>query len=385
MVTTTETIVREDPYTEAYKRGLFESVFGLVNQQMGFEQVPTGQTDAAGNPIYENRPIVDPETGQAIGPAYAPTYQVAGRTPYQQQARDLLQENLGAYMPYIQGGLGTIQRGQGLYEQAAQLAGGTRGDPYKYQEQGSKAIQGGMDLFQPGTLEDPTSGISAFFNPYEDAVVGQVQQDFDQARRLSDMNQAASAVGSGAYGGSRAAIAEQEARRNLNREELNALGQLRQTGYTQALDAASQAQEAQQRRALTGGSYLGNLGSTFGQLGQRDVELLGSLGQGISGLGVQEADLGRTATNLLRGDISALSGFGGQEQMLQQNVLDAMRQTNVERQQLPFQSYGYLSDVLNRVPTNESTMKTNTSPQQSGLGQAIGYGIAGLGALAGVA
>jgi hypothetical protein len=85
-------------------------------------------------------------------------------------------------------------------------------------------------LVQPGTLEDPTSGISAFFNPYEDAVVGQVQQDFDQARRLSDMNQAASAVGSGAYGGSRAAIAEQEARRNLNREELNALGQLRQTG-----------------------------------------------------------------------------------------------------------------------------------------------------------
>jgi hypothetical protein len=154
-----------------------------------------------------------------------------------------------------------------MYEQAAQLAGETREDPYLYQQAGAQAIQGGMDLFQPGTLEDPTSGISAFFNPYEDAVVGQVQQDFDQARRLSDMNQAASAVGSGAYGGSRAAIAEQEARRNLNREELNALGQLRQTGYTQALDAASQAQEAQQRRALTGGSYLGNLGNTFGQLG----------------------------------------------------------------------------------------------------------------------
>ena len=130
---------------------------------------------------------------------------------------------------------------------------------------------------------------------------------------------------------------------------------------------------------------MGNLGSTFGQLGQRDIELLGNLGQGISGLGVQEANLGTTTSNLLRGDISALSGFGGQEQLLQQNVLDAMRQTNVERQQLPFQSYGYLSDVLSRVPSNQSTMATTTSPQQSGLGQAIGYGIAGLGALAGVA
>ena len=385
MVTTTETIVREDPYTEAYKRGLFQSVFDLVNQQMGFQTVDTGRTDEAGNPILESRPIVDPATGQAIGPAYAPTYQVAGRTPYQQQARDLLQENLGAYMPYIQGGLGTIQRGQGLFEQAAQLAGETREDPYGYQEVASKAIQGGMEAFTPGTLEDPTSGISAFFNPYEEAVVGQVQEDFDKARRVSDIGQAAQAVGAGAFGGSRAAVTQQEALRNLDEAELRALGQLRQQGYGQALQAAQGAQEAQQRRALTGGSYLGNLGSTFGQLGQRDIELLGNLGQGISGLGVQEANLGSTASNLLRGDISALSGFGGQEQLLQQNVLDAMRQTNVERQQLPFQSYGYLSDVLSRVPSNQSTMATTTSPQQSGLGQAIGYGIAGLGALAGVA
>jgi len=385
MVTTTETIVREDPYTEAYKRGLFQSVFDLVNQQMGFETVDTGRTDEAGNPILESRPIVDPETGQAIGPAYAPTYQVAGRTPYQQQARDLLQENLGAYMPYIQGGLGTIQRGQGLFEQAAQLAGETREDPYGYQEVASKAIQGGMEAFTPGTLEDPTSGISAFFNPYEEAVVSQVQEDFDKARRVSDIGQAAQAVGAGAFGGSRAAVTQQEALRNLDEAELRALGQLRQQGYGQALQAAQGAQEAQQRRALTGGSYLGNLGSTFGQLGQRDIELLGNLGQGISGLGVQEANLGSTASNLLRGDISALSGFGGQEQLLQQNVLDAMRQTNLERQQLPFQSYGYLSDVLSRVPSNQSTMATTTSPQQSGLGQAIGYGIAGLGALAGVA
>lgn len=385
MVTTTETIVREDPYTEAYKRGLFESVFDLVNQQMGFERVDTGRTDEAGNPIYESRQIVDPETGQPIGPAYAPTYQVAGRTPYQQQARDLLQENLGAYMPYIQGGLGTIQRGQGLFEQAAQLAGETREDPYGYQEAASKAIQGGMEAFTPGTLEDPTSGISAFFNPYEEAVVGQVQEDFDRARRVSDIGQAAQAVGAGAFGGSRAAVTQQEAIRNLDEAELRALGQLRQQGYGQALEAAQGAQEAQQRRALTGGSYLGNLGSTFGQLGQRDVELLGNLGQGIAGLGQDEAALGTTASNLLRGDISALSGFGGQEQLLQQNVLDAMRQTNVERQQLPFQSYGYLSDVLSRVPSNQSTMGTTTTPQQSGLGQAIGYGIAGLGALAGVA
>ena len=384
MVTTTESIVREDPYTEAYKRGLFESVFDLVNQQMGFERKDTGRVDEAGNPIYESKQITDPVTGQPVGPAYAPPYQVAGFTPEQRQARSLLQENLGGFMPYIQGGLGSIQRGGGLYEQAAALAGETREDPYLFQEAGSRSIEGGMDAFAPGTLDDPSSGISAFFNPYEDQVVGQVQEDFDRARRMEEAIQARQAVGSGAFGGSRAAVTEQEALRNINREELNALAKMRQTGYAGALEAAGNAFENQQRRALTGGSYWGNLGSTFGQLGQRDVELLGNLGTNFSNIGTTEADLGSTATNLMRGDVSALSGFGGQGQIQEQNILDAIRNTNLERQQFPFQQLGYLSDVLNRVPANQSTMSTSTPPQQSGLGQAIGYGIAGLGALAGV-
>lgn len=376
-VLTQETVVREDPYTEAYKRGLFESVFGLVNQQMGFEQVPTGQYDAAGNPIVETRPIMD-TSGRPVGPAYAPTQQVAGMSPMQQQARALLQENLGAGQDYVQGGLGSVMRGGQLYEQAAQQAAGTSpADPYGFQQRAATAIEGGMEAFDP-------SGIEAFFNPYEDQVVQQVQQDFDRARRMQEAQSAAQAVGSGAFGGSRAAIAEQEALRNLNRAELDAIGQLRQQGFGAAMTAAQNAQENQQRRALTGGSYLGNLGSTFGQLGQRDVELLGNLGRGIADLGGAQADLGVTATNLMRGDVSALSSLGGQDQMQQQGVLDAIRQTNVERQQFPFQQFGYLSDVLNRVPTNESTMQTNTSPQQSGIGQAISYGIAGLGALAGV-
>ena len=375
-VLTQETVVREDPYTEAYKRGLFESVFGLVNQQMGFEQVPTGKYDAAGNPIVETRPIMD--GGRPVGPAYAPTQQVAGMSPMQQQARALLQENLGAGQDYLRGGLGSVMRGGQLYEQAAQQAMGTSpADPYGFQQRAATAIEGGLEAFNP-------SGIEAFFNPYEDQVVQQVQQDFDRARRMQEAQSAAQAVGSGAFGGSRAAIAEQEALRNLNRAELDAIGQLRQQGFNTAMNTAQTAQENQQRRALTGGSYLGNLGSTFGQLGQRDVELLGNLGRGIADLGGAQADLGVTATNLMRGDVSALSSLGGQDQMQQQGVLDAIRQTNVERQQFPFQQFGYLSDVLNRVPINESTMLTNTYPQQSGIGQAISYGIAGLGALAGV-
>ena len=379
----TEQVVREDPYTEAYKRGLFESTFDLTNQRLGFNRVDTGAKDAAGNPIYRNDPLKDAE-GNLLGPDYAPDYQVAGLSPEQRQAQALLQNNLGGFMPSMQAGLGSIQQGAGMYNQAAQLAGETREDPYGFQQTAAQGFEGSTGMYAPGTLADPTSGISSFFNPFEDAVVGTVQDDFNKARRMEEINQASSAIGSGAYGGSRAAVTEQEALRNLNQEELRALAEMRGAGYTQALDASQNAFQQQQQRAQTAATGIGNLGNTYGQLAQRDAELMGNIGSGIATLGQNEAALGSDAYGLMRGDVSALSGFGGQNQLLQQQILDAQRNTNVERQNFGMGQYGGLSDILNRVPTNSSTMRTTSSPQQSGTAQAISYGIAGLAGLAGV-
>ena len=58
---------------------------------------------------------------------------------------------------------------------------------------------------------------------------------------MQEAQSAAQAVGSGAFGGSRAAIAEQEALRNLNRAELDAIGQLRQQGFNTAMNTAQTA------------------------------------------------------------------------------------------------------------------------------------------------
>ena len=379
----TEQVVREDPYTEAYKRGLFESTFDLTNQRLGFNRVDTGDKDAAGNPIYRNDPLLDAD-GNLLGPDYAPAYQVAGLSPEQRQAQALLQNNLGGYMPSMQAGLGSIQQGAGMYNQAAQLAGETREDPYGFQQTAAQGFEGSTGMYAPGTLADPTSGISSFFNPYEDAVVGTVQDDFNKARRMEEINQASSAIGSGAYGGSRAAVTEQEALRNLNQEELRALAEMRGAGYTQALDASQNAFQQQQQRAQTAATGIGNLGNTYGQLAQRDAELMGNIGSGIATLGQNEANLGSDMYGMMGKDVAALSGFGAQNQMLQQQILDAQRNTNVERQNFGMGQYGGLSDMLNRVPTNSSTMRTTSSPQQSGMAQAISYGIAGLAGLAGV-
>ena len=374
-IMTQEIIEREDPYTEAYKRGLFESAFDLVNQRLGFERRPIpGAVDEAGNQIFET---VETGTGQL----FPPTRQVAGLTPMQQQARMLAQENLGGFMPYIQGGLGGLQRGQALFEQAAQLAGETRETPFQFGQAGAEAIQGGMEAFRPGTLDDPSSGISAFFNPFEDEVVEQVQRDFDRARREQDAISAATAIDKGAFGGSRAEIARQQAIEGLNRQELDALARLRTAGFSEALSAAQQAQEAQQRRALTGGAYLGNIGQALGTVGQRDVQLLGDIGRGIGAIGQQEAALGPIAAREARSDISALNQLGGQQQLLEQQVLDAVRQTNIDRQEFPSDQYAYLQDILSGVPARASRATYTSNPTQSPAAQAIATGIAGLGAL----
>jgi hypothetical protein len=111
---------------------------------------------------------------------------------------------------------------------------------------------------------------------------------------------------------------------------------------------------------------------------------MGNIGSGIATLGQNEAALGSDIYGMMGRDVSGLSGIGGQNQLLQQQILDAQRNTNVERQNFGMSQYGGLSDMLNRVPSNTSTMSTTSSPQQSGMSQAINYGIAGLAGLAGV-
>jgi hypothetical protein len=102
-------------------------------------------------------------------------------------------------------------------------------------------------------------------------------------------------------------------------------------------------------------------------------------------LGVQEAGLGPIAAREARSDVSTLGALGGQEQLLEQNVLDAMRQTNVERQELPFDQYGYLQNILSGVPARASQATYASNPTQSPAAQAISTGIAGLGFLSGIA
>ena len=413
IVSYTEQMTREEPYMEAMRRGLLQDVRGLQANRFGYNLVD--QKDAAGAvlkdefgyPIQSYEKIMN-DAGQWVGPAYEPDYQVAELTPEQQQASAQAQQGLGAFMPYMQGGLRNIQQGQQYTQQARDLAALTREDPYKYQQQGQQYLQQArglagttredpygyqqsaatglgtsIDQFTPGTLADPDSQISAYYNPYEQQVVDVVQSDFDRARKMSDMQVAGGAVGAGAFGGSRQGIAEQEAQRNLNDAELRALASIRGQGYQNAMTQASTDFENQQRRAQQGAQMMGNLGSTYGQLGQRDVELLSNLGKGLGSLGTSEANLGSLAAGQGRADVSMLGNLGAIRRGVDQDVLDAVYKTNLARQQMPYQEYSYFGDMLSGIPSQQQRLTTESQPGATAGQTALGYGLAGLGALAG--
>jgi len=373
--TTTTSIVKEDPAIEAYRIGLIQDTKDLVEGRMG----------AAGLP---------------------PTYEVAGLTGMENQAAALGQTGIGSYVPYLQGAVNQVTAGQGMIQDAAiptmgqgqeymleagRLAQQQRELPYQWQEAAGEAMLGSAGSY------DPSINAAQFYNPYEDQVVQQTLRDIGEQGELQKMQGRAGAVGSGAFGGARSGIMDTEMSKNILREQARAAGGLRQQGYESARNAAQQAFENTQQRRMASGQGLGQLGLQYGQLGQADVNQMMGIGQGLgslagqyagiggqsANLGLQQAGLGELAQKQGITDIQTLLSLGGMQRGQQQAELDAVRRTNVERMAHPYQQLGFLSDIYRGTPTSQATITSSSAPSPSGAQQAMGLGIAGLGAMAG--
>jgi hypothetical protein len=374
---TTTQIVREDPRVEAYRLGTLKDVKDLVTARL---------TDESALP---------------------PAYQVAGLTGLEKQAATMGQAGLGAYAPYLQGGLNQVTAGQGMIQNAAlptlgqgqeyllesgRLAQQLREIPYQYQTAAGEGM-----LASAGTF-DPSTQVSSFENPYEDAVVQQTLQDIQNQGDVQLQQQRANAVASGAFGGSRSGIMDSELAANILREQGRAAGNLRQQGYESARNAAQQAFENTQNRRLAASQGIGDLGIGYGQLSQADIGQMQSIGQGLgslagqyaglgtqaANLGLQQAGLGQLAQSSNLSDIQTLTALGAMQRGQQQAELDAVRQSNVERLAAPYQQLGFLSDISRGTPTSQATITTQGGGQQpSTAQQVLGLGIAGLGAVQG--
>ena len=416
-ITTTQQYVSEDPRFVAYKEGLLQDSSDFVRDQMGYNQVPI--LDADGNPVLDDqgRPRsemvekIDPATGLPTGPTYAPDQFVAGLSTPEQQAISLAQQGIGSYQPFLQRGLDAQETAlQGLtgssemfdpsggmnyanlqnmdnkyvsnfpqqpppqgkvsYEQ--QLAGFTDTSPGVPPSEGTMLPPNfdsslGLDQvisdpnFDAGLQVQPMYGqspVDKFMNPYERQVIDTAMGDIQRAGDIQGQGLRAQAVGAGAFGGSRSGIMESELGRNVLDQQARTAGQMRQSGYQNALQQAQQAFEASKGRGLQGS------------------QLASNIGQGIAGLGGM-------AQGALQSDIGSLTSAGALQRGVEQSGLDAMYKNQMQRYQMPYQQYGFLGDIYSGAPSTQQQITSQVSPDPSVGQQIAGLGIAGLSAAAG--
>lgn len=298
--------------------------------------------------------------GGGGGAAPAPTVQQVSQTTIPEYAR-----------PYVETMLGKSQALTDINANPYKAYGGQRIQPFTpmqeqaFQNYANQQIAGqlgtGTGLATAGGLGSLAAGadyarmatdprmLQAYMSPYMQNVVDVQKQEAvrDYQRGLPSLQ--AQAVKSGAFGGSRQAIQQAEANRNLQ----NQLANIQATGSQNAFDAAQRAQQF--------GSTLGLQG--YGQ-GLQAASTLGQLGQ--TQFGQQQA-------------ISdALAKAGSVQQAQGQQALDLAYQDFTQQKNYPYQQLAFMSDMLRGLPLSQAATQQYAA-QPSALSQLGGLGTTALG------
>ena len=258
---------------------------------------------------------------------------------------------VGSYLPMMQAGSDTIGTGIDAYNKALD-----------YSAMGIPTVGASMKQY------DPTS-YKSFMNPYTEDVIKQNEKDLARQQNIQQQGIGAGAVGQGAFGGSRQAIAERELGKDYSDRSARMSSQLRSQGYQQAQQQAQNAFEMQQRR-------LQGAGKLYGALGQG----VGSLAGGMTKSGLAQSALGEAQQRAMMGDLGMLAGYGGLERQYNQGGLDAYRQNLMNTQMEPYKQLGFYADMLSGVPSTSTTYGTTQTPAPSPMSQIAGLGL-GLGGL----
>lgn len=380
-----------------------------------------GTVDASGRftPLSLAEQVYQLSVGTDLG-AMLPEYQVAGRTPLQQQAEQLAAQGIGGFQPYLQTGAEAVgtgiteaqrairgagraaQRGMSAADMAALQSYLSAARATPFQEEALGAIRQGREMLGGAAAQYDPMAYRAYMDPYTEDVIRQSERDIARMGDIERQRIGAGAVRAGAFGGSRQAIAEAELARNMAEQQARTAAQLRSQGFQTAQQQAQQAFEQQQQRQLaTGqsfgqlGTQTGALGTSFGQLGLGAAGQAGQLGisggqlgvagagqqaataQGIGSLGTQLAGLGGQAQQYGLQDINTLLTVGAQQQGQTQAELDAARMSQFQRVMAPFQQTAFRADVLSGSPTG--IVSTFTQPGPSAASQIAGLGLGAYG------
>lgn len=207
-----------------------------------------------------------------------------------------------------------------------------------------------------------------FMNPYQQQVTDIQKREAQRQAGIADTKRGAQAAAAGAFGGSRQAIENAEAQRNLGTQLNDIQAQGSNAAFQQAM-AQFNAQQGQQQAA----NQLNEQSAQFG-----------------AGLGLQGAQTALTGANTLgqlgqnqfaqeTGITNMQNALGTQQQGQIQTGLNNQYQDFLNAQNYPYKQLGFMSDMLRGLPlTQQSSSIFQAAP--SAVSQAAGLGTAALGA-----
>lgn len=322
--------------------------------------------------LYGDKGILNRAQALSEQPMNLPDYQVAGLTQPQMQAFNLAQSGIGGYMPALAGAAGATNAGIGAVGQGLGLIPASLSAAQPYQTGSAATGYGSTQGYNPATA------YRDYMNPYLEDVVRQSEQDIGRQGQMQQQQLRSQAVGAGAFGGSRQAIAERELGRNVAEQQARTSSGLRAGGFEQAQQQAQQSFEQQQQRQGQFAQLLGNLGTSYGQLGLQGAGQMGALGQGLGSLGTQMGALGELGQNLNIRDIGTLMDVGTVQQAQGQAGLDALRQNQYQRIMAPYQQLGFFSDTFQGLPVGQTQTTTQPGPNPISQLGGLATGIYGL-------
>jgi hypothetical protein len=221
--------------------------------------------------------------------------------------------------------------------------------------------QFGANTFDQGAAQQ-------YMNPYMQSVVDLQQQDAQRQADIATTGRNAQAVGAGAFGGSRQAIMDAEAAKNLAAQK----GSIQATGLQSAYGQAQQqfnADQARQQQAQQMYEQSRQYGAGLGMQGlQTALQGAGALGQ-----------LGQTQYGQQIGNINLQNQMGSQAQQEQQAILNQQIQNDATGKQYSMMQLANMSNLLRGMPMQSATTQTYQA-QPSGLSQLAGLAATGAGA-----
>jgi len=273
-------------------------------------------------------------------------------------------------------------RGEGAADRFGQRLGGIESGAIGATDVFGRSLGESEDLLRD-TLGGYDQGFTQqFYNPFEDAVVQQTIDDVFEAGEQQDVAARAREIGSGAFGGSRARLGAKERREALGEGLAQALGNIRQRGFSEAQRAGlGEFARQQQARRLASQGLSGLAGTRFGaQSGLFDRLTSGAQQRLGAERGLVDL-LGRTGQQQLTAQqqlAANLQGFGSAAGLARQNLAGGLlgigQQRGAGAQQLA-QSLAGFGQQIGGIGSQLDALRRGQRGELAGFG-GIGRGIA---------